>query len=116
GVDVVEADPDLESATAAVDAVPAQPRAEHVPLLLHAVERVDTRGLQVRAGVVAPHIVGAGEGDAVLATTPDAATGRVLHRERRAGAGGRDGHTGVVEAVARTLADHVVRIEFGAGQ
>src|SRR5690606_30187558 len=71
-----------EPAAVAVDAVAAEPLAEHVPLLLEGVHGVDAGGLQVGAAAVAPGAVGAGVGGAVLAAAPDAGTLRVAHRRR----------------------------------
>src|SRR4029453_17863881 len=61
-------------------------------------------------------VIGTGEGGAALVTAPDAGPGRVLHRERRARAGGGDGHARVVEAVAGAVADEVNRVGDAAAE
>src|SRR5690606_28535541 len=98
-----------------VDAVAVQPRGQHVPLALHRVQHVDAGGLQVGALAVAPHVVGAGEGGAVLPAAADARPGGVGHRERRAGAGRADLDGAAVEAVAGAVLNPVVAVDHVTG-
>src|SRR5690606_12369825 len=76
---------------------------------------VHARGLQVGPGAVAPDVVRAGEGGAVLPAAADARPGRILHREGRSRAGGVDGDHTVVEAVAGAVAHQVDAVDDLAG-